>query len=122
MVRISEAEFEVMKIIWNRKEATSIEIIEDLKNIKWNHNTIRTLIKRLEKKGAIEVVSKTGKAFTYGPLIDEKKYKLEMAKDLIKKLYHNSITEFFLDYCIGAKIDAEELEKINQTIKSKEVK
>lgn len=122
MVRISEAEFEVMKVIWKRKEVTSMEIIQDVKDFNWNANTVRTLIKRLEKKGAIEVVNRGGKAFTYGPLVDEKKYKLEMSKDLIKKLYHNSITEFFLDYCMGAKIDLEELKKINQTIKSREEK
>lgn len=120
MIRISDAEFEVMKVIWKRKEATSLEIIEDVKDFKWNPNTVRTLIKRLEKKGAIEVVSKIGKSYKYASLVDENKYKFEMTKDLIKRLYDNSLTEFLLDYCAGTKLDPEEVRKINETIRAKE--
>lgn len=120
MVKISDAEFEVMKSIWNRKEATSMQIIEDVKDSNWSPNTVRTLIRRLEKKGAIEITSRTGKTYKYSALVDENKYKLEMAKDLLKKLYDNSFTEFFLDYCKGNKLDPEEIKRLNETVKANE--
>ena len=56
MIRISEAEFEVMKVVWEVGEVTSQEIIKRLQSDKWNANTIRTLIKRLYDKGALKVV------------------------------------------------------------------
>lgn len=99
MVKVSDAEFEVLKIIWDRGETTSSQVIEDLKDSSWNSNTIRTLIKRLYTKGAIEIVKKNGKSYTYRSTIDEEKYKNEMTLDLLKKFYHNSINEFILDYC-----------------------
>jgi len=61
MIKISDAELEVMKVIWNRGKATSVEIIEDLteqQKTNWSYNTIRTLIKRLLVKGAIEIIKK----------------------------------------------------------------
>lgn len=99
MVKISDAELEVMKVVWNRKKATSVEIIEDLKDVTWNYNTIRTLIKRLLVKGAIEIVKKEGKTYTYKASIEENEYKVDLMRKLLKKLYHGSISELVIQYC-----------------------
>ena len=60
MVRISDAELEVMKVIWEEKEITSIEIIRKLDSNKWNNNTVRTLINRLIIKKAVGISQKNG--------------------------------------------------------------
>lgn len=99
MVRISDAELEVLKVIWDKGEVSSTEIIKELKDYPWNPNTIRTLIKRLENKGAIEISRKNGKAFMYKSTIDEEKYKNDMTLELLKKFYNNSIIDFILDIC-----------------------
>ena len=65
MIRISEAEFEVMKVVWEVGEVTSQEIIKRLQSDKWNANTIRTLIKRLYDKGALKVVKQEGRTYSY---------------------------------------------------------
>ncbi len=57
MIKISDAELEIMQILWQKGKATSFDIIEKV-NQDWNESTIRTLINRLQSKGAIEVVSK----------------------------------------------------------------
>ena len=46
MIKISDAELEVMKVIWDKEKATSVEIIGGLPDVTWNYNTIRKLIKR----------------------------------------------------------------------------
>lgn len=120
MIKISDAELEVMKVIWTRGEITSNEIIEELKDYSWNFNTIRTLIKRLHKKGAIDVVGKKGKAYTYKAMLEESKYKNELTLDLLNKLYNNSINEFILDYCRNAEAEsAEDIQKIIKDIMDK---
>ena len=103
MLKIPNAEIEVLKVIWNKGEATSREIIQDLKDYSWNDNTIRTLIKRLHKKGAIEIICKKGRAYTYRATLDETDYKIELTKDLLKKLYNNSMYEFIYDYFPGSE-------------------
>lgn len=96
MVRISEAEFEVMKVIWEKKETTSIEIINILKEkgVTWNFNTIRTLIKRLLKKEAIKIKEKKGKTYTYIPVVEEKEYNAEVIKKYIDTSFNGSVLEF----------------------------
>ena len=52
--QISEAEFEVMKIIWKYAPINTNEITERLlKTTAWSPKTIQTLIKRLVTKGAL---------------------------------------------------------------------
>ena len=74
MVRISEAELEVLQIIWEKKQATSFDIIENLKHKIWTNNTVRTLFKRLYQKGAITILRKEGKTFIYTAKINETEY------------------------------------------------
>ena len=54
---ISEAELEVMKVLWQMKNATSAEIIEVLKDKSgWKPKTIQTLITRLVSKEVVQVI------------------------------------------------------------------
>lgn len=94
MKGISDAELEVMKVVWNNKETTSIEIINSIKHCKWSDNTVRTLIRRLINKKAIGISKKIGKTYTYIPLIDKEEY-IKYAKDkFLKQLFNGSVLEF----------------------------
>ncbi len=54
--QISEAEFEVMKIVWKYAPINTNEITDKLlQTTSWSPKTIQTLIKRLVKKGALIV-------------------------------------------------------------------
>lgn len=96
MVRISDAELEVMEIIWERGRATSFEIIKELNSSKWNDNTIRTLINRLAGKKAIGIAEKNGKTYTYVPLIEREKYVKYFAKEFVRKMYNGNTKEFII--------------------------
>ena len=70
-IEISDAEWEVMRVIWTLGQSTSNEIFENLKEkMKWQMPTIKTLLGRLVKKGALSA-DKEGRAFIYKPLIEE---------------------------------------------------
>ena len=72
--QISEAEFEVMKIVWESAPINTNEITERLlKTTSWSAKTIHTLIKRLVTKGAL-TYEKQGRIFVYTPLVDETEY------------------------------------------------
>ena len=52
--QISEAEFEVMKIVWKHAPISTNEITDRLlQTTNWSPKTIQTLIKRLVTKGAL---------------------------------------------------------------------
>ena len=66
--QISEAEFEVMKVIWKHAPISTNEITDKLtQTTKWNPKTIQTLIKRLVTKGALSY-EKAEQGFRLHPL------------------------------------------------------
>ena len=68
---ISEAEHQVMKVIWNNNPITAMEVIKVLeKTTSWKPKTIKTLLNRLLKKNAIGY-DKTGREYNYFPLVEE---------------------------------------------------
>lgn len=59
--QISEAEFEVMKIVWKYAPINTNEITEKLTlTISWSPKTIQTLIKRLVSKKLFPTKNKAG--------------------------------------------------------------
>lgn len=100
MVRITKAELEVMKVIWERERATTREIIQDLEFLNWKENTVRTLIRRLLTKNAIMIFEKTEKPQVYVALLHEQEFKSWLAKNIISKVFNNSIEEFCHSFMI----------------------
>ena len=98
MKKISDAELEVLKIIWRKEKVISLDIINELEEFNWNNNTVRTLIKRLLEKEAIEIIEKNGKSFTYVAKINEEEYKFEKTKNLLNQLYDGDINKLIENY------------------------
>ena len=72
--QISEAEFEVMKIVWKYAPINTNEITEKLlQTTNWSPKTIQTLIKRLVTKGVL-TYEKQSRVFVYTPLVKECEY------------------------------------------------
>lgn len=68
---ISEAQWEIMRLLWSFKQATSSQIHEQLQvKCNWKIATTKTLLHRLVEKNFVGV-KKSGRAYLYYPLISE---------------------------------------------------
>ena len=123
MVRISDAELEVMKIIWEQREVTSLEIIDKLAYCNWNNNTIRTLINRLIAKRAVGISRKEGKVYTYVPLIKEKEYKKKASRNFISQFYNGSVNDLLVNFVKHNEMSKNDLkiviERVDEKIKKR---
>lgn len=64
---ISDAEWQVMDVTWVKSPATASEIVDRLSpHTDWNHRTIKTMLNRLVKKGALGFEA-VGKHYLYTP-------------------------------------------------------
>ncbi len=67
--RISESEWAVMRVVWDRHPVTASEVAEALRRKKrWSDRTVKTLLSRLVKKKALAFESE-GKRYLYRPLL-----------------------------------------------------
>lgn len=90
--QVSEAELEILKVIWKNKQTTSKEIVSELlTTTDWKSKTIHTLISRLVEKDIINVDKSNKKAYIYSPNVSEKEYKKVANESFINKLYNGSV-------------------------------
>lgn len=70
-IEISNAEWEVMRLLWTLKSATSRELSEQLAaKFQWKSATVKTLLRRLDEKNFV-ISKKSGRSYVYFPNIDE---------------------------------------------------
>lgn len=120
-IQISEAELEVMKLLWKNEKMTSPEIVEELlKTSEWKDKTILTLINRLVKKGAVNAEKESGKAFLYSANINEDAYKQEQSNSLINKLFNGSISLMMSNFVKSNNISNEDIEELKRILESRE--
>ena len=123
MVKLSSSEIYIMNIIWEKGEATSFDILDRIKITKrLSENTVRTLLARMVKKGAISIKEKIIKTYTYMPQINKDEFQIEKSKEFLDDIYNGDIKSMLLNYLKLNKIQAEDLEDILKIIKDKDIK
>jgi len=118
-IKISEAEWEVMRIVWNRSPLSAQEITEKLSQKRPRHpKTIRTLINRLVKKGALGH-KKMGKAFLFLPLMDESKCAMEESISFLDRVFGGSLHPMIAQFIEHQKLSAEEIQELQKILREK---
>ena len=110
--KISDAELEVMRILWREKQAVSFsDIRTELSNkMGWEKSTIATLIRRLQKKGAISIQDK--EMHYYMPNITKEDYTMIKKKTLIDKLYEGSTKNFVAALCQNGELTEADIDEL----------
>ena len=107
--QISEAEFEVMKIVWQYAPVSTNEITDRLmKTTSWGAKTIQTLIKRLTNKCAL-TYEKEGRVYVYTPLVKENEYISQQSNSFLRRFYDGDITAMLSAYIKNDRLSAEEI-------------
>mgnify|MGYP002553250157 FL=1 len=113
---ITEAELEIMQVLWKNKRGNLTTIMEELskksKNEERNKNTIKTLIHRLIQKGAIESQKVNNKEVEYIPKINEKKFIAKESNSFLNKFFNGNTEKLLLNFVENKKVTKSELQKL----------
>lgn len=114
--QISEAEFEVMKIVWSYAPVSTNEITNKLtKTTTWSPRTIQTLIKRLVAKGVLSY-EKQSRVFVYTPLVKEREYIGQESSSFLKRFYNGDITAMLSAYIENDKLSEAEIDSLRSLL------
>lgn len=114
--QISEAEFEVMKIVWKSAPINTNEITERLlKTTSWSAKTIQTLIKRLVTKKAL-TYEKQGRIFVYTPLVEEKEYLSQQSSSFLTRFYNGDMSAMLSAYLENNQISEAEIHRLKSIL------
>ena len=110
--QISEAEYEVMKIVWKYAPINTNEITEKLlATSSWSAKTIQTLIKRLVNKGVL-TYEKNSRVFVYTPVVKESEYISQESNSFLNRYYDGDITAMLSAYIQNDKLSKTEIESL----------
>ena len=118
LTKISDAEMEIMKIIWEEnKEITTATILEKLpKENSWKTTTVMTLITRLIEKGILSV-TKIGKLNNYSAKVTEEEYKAVQTDVFLDDMHNGSIRNFMATLYNSRKISKKDIADLKNWIK-----
>jgi predicted transcriptional regulator len=116
MEKLFDAEFKLMKIIWDNEPVTAKEIsLATAKAFEWNKNTTYTVIKRLIEKG---VLKREEPGFVCSSLLKKQDVQKRETHSLIEKLFGGSKKAFFAAFA-DEQLSEEEIETLKDLIEKK---
>ncbi|MDD2973020.1 MAG: BlaI/MecI/CopY family transcriptional regulator [Lachnospiraceae bacterium] len=114
--QISEAEYEVMKLVWKYAPISTNEITEKLtQTTSWSPKTIQTLIKRLVDKGAL-TYEKSSRVFVYTPLVQEQAYINQESNSFLNRFYDGNITSMISAYLENDQLSPNEISELRNLL------
>jgi BlaI family penicillinase repressor len=118
--RISETEWEIMRVVWGKSPITAAEIIEELtkSDSSWHPVTAKTLINRLVKKGALGF-DQEGRAYLYRPLVSEQDCISAVSSSFIERVFGGSLSGLVAHFVEGRKLSPKQLRDLRKVMDEK---
>ena len=119
-IKISAAESQVMEALWRRSPLTPEEIITATANANgWGAGTVRTLITRLLRKGALSGARREGGYF-YRPLISRADYVQSESQVLLDRLFNGQVAPLVAHFVTQRALTATDLKKLKKLMEELE--
>lgn len=118
-IKIADSELPIMKELWKRGELTSPEIFADMDG---NPSTLKTLLKRLVDKGAVEAEEINSRTYRYHAAVKEEEYIHQERRGFMQKLFDGSKEKMLLNFVKGENITRSDLEKLMDMIDEEDPK
>ncbi len=118
MVKLTNKEEEIMKILWRLKKAFVKEILAEISGDKPHYNTLSTIVRNLQEKGFVDHEA-FGNTHRYFPLITKEQYRKKFVSNSIADYFDNSYKNLVSHFAKEEKISVEELREIIKLIENK---
>ena len=116
-VNISSAESQIMEALWREGPLTPDDLVATVGPANnWARNTVRVLITRLLKKGAIQGAKAEDGRFLYRPLLARSAYVQAESQGLLDRLFEGKLAPLVAHFAEHRNLTPEDLAKLNALI------
>ena len=114
--KITEAEWDVMIVVWEKYPITSQEVTERLSSEKeWSPQTVKTLLSRLVKKGVLSYRQK-GKAYLYRPKLSKELCIRSETKSFLERVFGDTAAPALAQFVKHADLNSKEIEELRSLL------
>lgn len=114
-MELSNAEEELMQILWKKEKALMKELIEAYPDPKPATTTVATLLKRMQDKKFVGYTQQ-GRSREYFPKVSKKSYSSKRMNGIIKSFFNNSTAQFASFFTSETDMSEEELKELRKII------
>ena len=120
-MKLTQAEWQIMKVLWKQHPATARDIMARLpKGVSWAYTTIKTMLARLVEK---KVVSESKKSNTsiYEPLLSQRKARLIAFRSMLDQAFDGA-TDPLLHFLLEEKqLSAKQKKELAKILRNESV-
>jgi BlaI family penicillinase repressor len=115
---VTEAESLVMNVLWQRSPIASEDVIAALKSqAHWREPTIKTLLNRLLKKGAVSA-EKVGRRYLYSPVLTREQWLSSESENLLERLFGGRVAPLVAHFSKHRRLSKKDLAELKRLIEA----
>ena len=116
--KISEAEMQLLQLLWDESPLGATEIAERVSNERgWTITTVKTLLSRLVAKGAL-TANPQGRKYLYAPAIDRDDVAVSQARGLIDRLFGGRVSPLVAQLAEQQELDEQDIAELEKIVRS----
>ncbi|WP_166239864.1 BlaI/MecI/CopY family transcriptional regulator [Paenibacillus turpanensis] len=120
--KISESEWEIMKVIWKHHPISAEQIMPHLSDqMEWSEPTVRTFLNRLLKKNAIGY-EKSRRSYLYYPLVSESDCVKAESRSFLQRVFNGAADLMVSNFIKEAQLSDKEIEQLKKILEEKQGK
>lgn len=113
---ISEAESQVMEMLWKREPQGSDDLTAALRHgTGWHENTVRTLLNRLARKGAVRA-EREGRRYLYSPVLTREQWQSHESRSLLDRVFGGKVAPLLLHFSHNEKLSAKDVAELRKLV------
>ena len=118
--RISETEWEIMRLVWAKSPINANEIVLQLvaADPSWHPKTARTLLARLVQKKALGYEAQ-GRAYVYSPLVTQQECLVTASQSFLERFFGGSLKPMLAHFVGQQQLTKKELDELRGLLDSK---
>lgn len=119
---VTEAESRVMELLWQRAPQGSEELAAQLHDATgWHENTVRTLLQRLVRKGAV-TAERVGRRYLYSPLLTREAWQTTESRSLLDRVFGGKVAPLLVHFSRSEKLGAKDVAELRRLVDQLEKK
>ena len=114
--QISDAEWEVMKVLWDKGQASAQEVVDALADSKsWSPQTVKTLLKRLTEKGAVAYQA-DGRKFIYRAAVAREAAEKSESRTFLARVFDGAVTPALMHLLELGHLTPDDIRQLKKTL------
>ena len=114
--KISDSELEVLSALWEAGQPLSLAEIRSAleQDHSWDGSTVKTLVRRLCDKGAVEAEKRS--VYYYRALISKEEYSAWSTRTLIDRLFRGSAQQLVASLVQGDQLSKQDIQELMELL------